>query len=58
MKYLFIAAVCIAAWFGWKKYQEGKAAEVPVVADPNRTPGADVTNRIDTRSGTIDPDAR
>lgn len=53
MRYVLIAVIAGAAWFGWKKYKEDQAREPAPVNDPNKTTGADATNRVDTRSGFV-----
>ncbi len=59
MKWLVIILVAVGGYLGWKKYSADKAAEPPPVADPNKTPGANLNNRIDNLSGAApDPDAR
>jgi hypothetical protein len=46
--------IAAAAFFGWKKYQAGKAPE-PVaetkVTTPDKTPGANAENRVNGLSG-------
>lgn len=52
MRNIVIAAVVVAAaFFGWKKYQAGQAAEPAPVTDSNKTPGANAENRVNGLSG-------
>lgn len=59
MKWLAILLLAAGGYFAWQKYRSDRAAEPPPAADPNKTPGANVENRVNTLSGAApDPFAR
>ena len=49
-KLLVIALVAAGAFVAWKKYQASNPAE-PEAASPDKTPGANMQNRVDNLSG-------
>ena len=52
MKPLIVGIVLIVGgFFAWKKFH----TEPPPVTSPDKTPGADVQNRINNRTGFVDP---
>jgi hypothetical protein len=54
MKYLLILVVAIGGYFAWKKFARPEP-ETITAPDPNKTTGADVQNRINSRTGFVDP---
>lgn len=50
MRYLLILAVAAGAFFFWKSRQEAPPEPEPV-AQPDKTPGANMENRINHLSG-------
>lgn len=49
-----VLVLAAAAFFGWKKYQSGKAGEPAApaaVTTPDKTPGANAENRVNGLSG-------
>lgn len=56
MKYVLLAALAVGAYFAWQKFGKEPAADAPAEAaaaqDKDKTPGANVQNRVDTLSGT------
>ncbi len=51
MRSLLLIVLVAGGYFGWKKYQSGRAAEPAPINDPTRTPGANAANRMDNLSG-------
>lgn len=58
MKWALILLLAVGGYFAWKHFKAEPPPEPAEVADPTRTTGADVQNRVDTRSGTVDPWAK
>ena len=52
MKYVLIVALGVGGYFAYKKFHTVETPP-PVVADPEKTPGADVKNRINNLSGVV-----
>lgn len=51
MRYLLILGLLGAAFVGWKKYQGSQPPAPAPVAQPDKTPGAHMENRVNNLSG-------